>query len=444
MYQPPHLKYRPQTLSELVGQESIHKTLNSAISTKRIAQAYLFTGPRGTGKTSTARILAKSLNCLEAKEPTITPCGKCVSCRNIASSSALDVSEIDAASHNGVDYARQLIENSQFAPAQGRYRIFILDECHQLSTSAQNTLLKIIEEPPAKVIFILCTTEVHKVLPTITSRCQIFNFKALSNQTVVEHLKWIAQEEKIKITDKALTVIASSANGGLRDALQLLSQLSLLDSEINLEQVTEISGGISPQELTELITTINTKETIQLLTLCRHLIDSGKTPKLIFGDLLQVYRDLLLVKSESKCRSLIHTAITYKQLKDIAKQTTWETLYGQLTQLQKSEAQLKGSINQGVWLEVCLLNLLNLSPDTTKEDQVDLSQTWDKVLKAAQPKSKKLLRQARLTKLEDEQAVLRVEPKYYQKFVHSRSVVERIISRALGYSVTATIEEGGV
>lgn len=294
MYQPPHIKYRPQTLAELVGQETIHRTLSNAISTKRIAQAYLFTGARGTGKTSTARILAKSLNCLTTEEASVSPCGQCASCRSIASSSALDVSEIDAASHNGVDYARQLIENSQFAPAQGRYRIFILDECHQLSTSAQNTLLKIIEEPPTKVIFILCTTEAHKVLPTITSRCQVFNFKALSKQTIVEHLKWIAQEEKVEITDEALGAIARNAKGGLRDALQLLSQLSLLDLEISLKQVTEISGGISPQELTELVTTINTKETIKLLTLCRHLIDSGKTPKLILRDLLQVYRDLLL------------------------------------------------------------------------------------------------------------------------------------------------------
>ena len=152
-------------------------------------------------------------------------------------------------------------------------------------------------------------------------------------------------------------------------------------------------------------------------------------------------RQLLLIKSEFQCRSLIHCAIAYKQLQNLAKQTTWETLYNQLTQLQKSEVQLKGSINQGVWLEVCLLNLLNLSPTITNEGQVTLSQTWSKVLESAQPKSKKLLRQASLIRLEDEQAVLRVEPKYYQKFVRSQSVVERIISSALGYSVTATIEE---
>ncbi|MEG4602605.1 DNA polymerase III subunit gamma/tau, partial [Microcoleus sp. F6_B3] len=180
MYQPLHLKYRPKNLQELVGQDTIKTTLTNAITSDKIAQAYLFTGPRGTGKTSTARILAKSLNCLNSKKPTATPCGECSSCKTIDSCSSLDVTEIDAASHNGVDDARELIQHSNFAPAMSRYRIWILDECHQLSTSAQNALLKCLEEPPAHVVFILCTTEAHKVLPTIISRCQTFNFRALS------------------------------------------------------------------------------------------------------------------------------------------------------------------------------------------------------------------------------------------------------------------------
>ncbi len=175
-----HLKYRPQTLAELVGQNYIQIALNNAVKNQQIAPAYLFTGVRGTGKTSTARILAKSLNCQKNPHPTTTPCGKCASCRSIAQSTHLDVTEIDAASHNGVDDARELIQLCNFAPTQSRYRIFIVDECHQLTTASQNCLLKAIEEPPSHVVFILCTTELHKVLPTIISRCQTFNFKALS------------------------------------------------------------------------------------------------------------------------------------------------------------------------------------------------------------------------------------------------------------------------
>src|SRR6476619_295851 len=199
-----HQKYRPKILAELVGQPYVPTALTNDIDRMHIAKAYLIAGSRGTGKTSTARIFAKSLNCLSFDGPTDEPCGTCQSCRSIETSNSLDVSEIDAASNNGVDDARALVERSSLAPVQGRYRIFLIDESHMLTQQSQNALLKCIEEPPPHVVFILCTTEVHKVLPTIVSRCQVFHFRALSIQTIAQHLQEVANAEVIAINDDAL------------------------------------------------------------------------------------------------------------------------------------------------------------------------------------------------------------------------------------------------
>ena len=198
-YEPLHHKYRPQTFAELVGQEAIATTLTNALRQQRIAPAYLFTGARGTGKTSSARILAKSLNCLESESPTETPCGKCEVCRAIANGSALDVIEIDAASNTGVDNIRELIERSQFAPVQCRHKVYVIDECHMLSTAAFNALLKTLEEPPDRVVFVLATTDPQRVLPTIISRCQRFDFRRIPLEAMVHHLSAIAHNESINI-----------------------------------------------------------------------------------------------------------------------------------------------------------------------------------------------------------------------------------------------------
>jgi DNA polymerase-3 subunit gamma/tau len=273
----------------LAGQPLIQTSLTNAIRQQQIAPAYLFAGPRGTGKTSTARIFAKSLNCLASQRPTANPCGGCQSCQSIERGSSLDVSEIDAASHNGVDDARQLIEHSNFAPVISRYRLFILDEVHCLSNQAFNALLKVIEEPPPRVAFILCTTEAHKVLPTIASRCQTFNFRALSLTTMVKQLRCVAEAEAIDISEEALSAIARTANGGLRDALQLLSQLGLLGERIVPAHVVEASGGIHPEELAGLLGHLRDAKPIEVLKASRSLLDSGKTPQLILSSLLACY-----------------------------------------------------------------------------------------------------------------------------------------------------------
>ncbi|MFI5361268.1 MAG: DNA polymerase III subunit gamma/tau [Elusimicrobiota bacterium] len=241
-------KYRPQGFEELVGQPAIAQTLRNALETKRIHHAYLFTGPRGCGKTTTARILAKGLNC--EKGPTPEPCGECTPCREIALSSSLDVMEMDAASNTGVDNVRSIIiETVALAPARDRYKVFIIDEVHMLSTSAFNALLKTIEEPPPNVVFILATTEVHKVPATIASRCQRFKFRPVAPEPLAEYLAGIAKKEKIAVEAEALQLLARAAEGSLRDAISLLDQCrSAGEGKVTLESVREMFGFV-PQEM---------------------------------------------------------------------------------------------------------------------------------------------------------------------------------------------------
>jgi DNA polymerase III subunit gamma/tau len=475
-----HQKYRPQTLAELVGQPYIKTALTNAIKHLQIAPAYLLTGSRGTGKTSTARIFAKSLNCLNTKKPTDKPCGICQSCRAIETSNSLDVSEIDAASNNGVDDARALIERCTLAPIAGRYRIFILDECHCLTGNAFNALLKCIEEPPPHVVFILCTTEQHKVLPTIISRCQVFNFRTLSIQTIVQHLRIIADAESISINEEALSAIARLSDGGLRDALQLLGQASLLDVDITAHHVMEIVGGVTEAELIAILQAISTNNTFNLLQVARVLVDSGKTPKLIISNLLQTYRDLLIIKSAPKEQALLTGCVSHTQLKAFAKHWNFETLNLSLAELQKAENYLRYTVNAAVWLEVCLLNLLpgllpggatktvNVKPghdgkllptygtytinkvtdkpvDDPGKDSLlpavttntanasntaNLAQIWQQVMDKAKPNHQKLLAHANLVKLQGSKAILEVTPAYLQKFENSKEAIAKMLQRA--------------
>lgn len=462
MHTPLHLKYRPRTLDELAGQEYVQKTLINALLSGKIAQAYLFIGSRGTGKTSTARMFAKSLNCISSRNFTAHPCGECQSCRSIDKSSSLDVAEIDAASNNGVDDARSLIERSSFAPAVGRYRIFILDECHCLSVQAFNALLKCIEEPPAHVVFILCTTEPHKVLPTITSRCQVFNFRALSISAIVEQLRFVAQKESIAIADEALVAIARTADGGLRDALQLLDQLSLLGVEITKSHVIELSGSVAESDLVAILQAIKIGNIFGLLQLSRSLLDNGKTPKLILSNLLTIYRDLLVVIASPKSQDLITGAISYSQLKQLATNWDYEAISAGLTQLQKSENQLRNAAQPHLWLEVCLLGLvLTRSEHSNNSNNGNRSKTalnskrksqpkvptnnltaiWNKVLESATPNNRSLLTHAELVELKSDFAVITVEAKYFHKFNCNAEKVEKMFQKATGARVTVSIKE---
>jgi len=358
-YEPLHHKYRPQTFADLVGQEAISTTLTNAIRTAKIAPAYLFTGPRGTGKTSSARILAKSLNCLKENKPTAQPCGICDVCKGIAKGSALDVIEIDAASNTGVDNIREIIERSQFAPVQCRYKVYAIDECHMLSSAAFNALLKTLEEPPDRVVFVLATTDPQRVLPTIISRCQRFDFRRIALEAMVAHLRKIATQESINITPEALQLVAQVAQGGLRDAESLLDQLSLLSSQVTVERVWDLVGSVAEPDLMELLEAIAQINPEGLLDCARRIMERGREPLTLLQNLAGFYRDLLIAKTAPSRSDLVAvTPLTWKALCEQANKWEVSNILAGQQHLAKSELQIKTTTQPRLWLEVTLLGLL--------------------------------------------------------------------------------------
>jgi len=362
-YQPLHHKYRPQRLDQLVGQEAIAATLGQALRSGRIAPAYLFSGPRGTGKTSSARILARSLNCLASEGPTPEPCGACDLCRAIASGTALDVIEIDAASNTGVDNIRELIERSRFAPVQARWKVYVVDECHMLSTAAFNALLKTLEEPPPRVVFVLATTDPQRVLATILSRCQRFDFRRIPLAALEQHLTWIADQEQIGITPEALHVVAQRAQGGLRDAESLLDQLSLLPAPVEAEAVWDLLGAVPEQELLALAAALAAQQPLELLESCRTLLERGREPTAVLQGLAGLLRDLVLAGVAPDRLELSGFSPQFRgQLPELAQRIGTPQLLRWQAQLKGSEQQLRQSINPRLWLEVLLLGLLAEPP----------------------------------------------------------------------------------
>ena len=359
VYIPLHHKYRPQTFADLVGQKAITKTLINALLSERIAPAYLFTGSRGTGKTSSARILAKSLNCLNSQKPTDNPCGKCETCQAIARGNSLDIIEIDAASNTGVDNIRELIERAQFSPVQCRYKVYIIDEVHMLSTAAFNALLKTLEEPPERVIFVLATTDPQRVLPTIISRCQRFDFRRIPLEEMVKHLTYIAKEENININQPAIILVAQFAQGGLRDAESLLDQLSLLTGNITPDQVWDLVGAVPEKDLLELLESLSENNGEKVLSLCRKLMDRGREPLIVLQNLAGFYRDLLIAKTAPQRQDLIAlTEPTWKQLCQVAKKMDINVILQGQKHLKESEFQIKNTTQPRLWLEITLLGLL--------------------------------------------------------------------------------------
>ncbi len=361
-YEPLHHKYRPQKFADLVGQEAVAATLTSALKLQRIAPAYLFSGPRGTGKTSSARILAKSLNCLSSDVPTADPCGTCNACTSITRGIALDVIEIDAASNTGVDNIRELIERAQFAPVQCRHKIYCLDEVHMLSTAAFNALLKTLEEPPDHVVFVLATTDPQRVLPTIISRCQRFDFRRIPLQAMVDHLIYIAQQEKIDITPSAIELIAQLSQGGLRDAESLLDQLSLLAAPITSEHVWDLAGTVPEQDLLELVQAIAAQNAEVLVSATRQLLDRGREPLIVLQNLTGFYRDLLIAKTAPDRRDLVAiTAQTWTELCHFSQHLTIDQLLQGQQHLRTCEIQVKNTTQPRLWLEITLLGLMTPS-----------------------------------------------------------------------------------
>ena len=370
-YVPLYRKYRPQVLEEVVGQEHVKKALANAINLNKISHAYLFTGPRGTGKTSTARILAKSLNCVNG--PTVKPCGKCPSCLDIVNSTPIDVIEIDAASNRSVNDAQNILEKIQYAPVNGKYKIYIIDEVHMLTVQAFNALLKTLEEPPENVVFILATTEVHKVLDTIKSRCQRFDFKRITTDDIAKHLKHIAELENINIDDDAIMTIAKNSAGGMRDSLALLDQLSVLDTEktITTEDINSLLGRLSfdvLNRLSECIINSNPNDAIEVL---EEIYNSGNEPSQILLNLLDYFKNLLIVKNCKSNVVLDLTQTTESQLEVLKNQANSLETH-QITFLIERTSyyinMLKTTTNQHTWLEVAMIDLANLTENTKLVD----------------------------------------------------------------------------
>jgi DNA polymerase III subunit gamma/tau len=385
-YEPLHHKYRPQSFAELVGQEAIAKTLTNALRQQKIAPAYLFTGARGTGKTSSARILAKSLNCIKLGQPTESPCGVCEVCRSIANGSALDVIEIDAASNTGVDNIRELIERAQFAPVQCRYKVYVIDECHMLSNQAFNALLKTLEEPPDRVVFVLATTDPQRVLPTIISRCQRFDFRRIELGAMVRHLGQIADQEAIEISPEALQLVGQLAQGGLRDAQSTLDQLSLLEGQITPERVWELVGAVPEQDLLALVQAIAASDSTAVIDRVRQLMDRGREPLIVLQNLAGFYRDLLIAKTSPDRHDLVAlTGPTWSEMGRFVQTIALTDLLRGQQHLRACEVQVKNTTQPRLWLEVTLLGLLPLASEPPASQP--LSQPRSQPLPSFQPTS---------------------------------------------------------
>ena len=370
-YIPLYRKYRPQTLETLVGQEHIKKTLTSAIELGKISHAYLFTGPRGTGKTSTARILAKSLNCING--PTIKPCNECASCKDITNSVPIDVIEIDAASNRKVEDTQNILEKVQYVPVNGKFKIYIIDEVHMLTNHAFNALLKTLEEPPENVIFILATTEVHKVLDTIKSRCQRFDFRRITTDDIVKHLRYISDKEKINISDDALFAIAKNSAGGMRDSISLLDQLSILGvtKEITVDDVNSVLGRISFDTLFKLSSEIISSKASSAIEILNNIYNSGNEPLQILTNLSEYFKNLLIVKTCSNELLPELTGLNEPQIKEISAQKDLletQQIVFLIERISYYIKEVKNATNQHLWLEVGMIDLANMTENSTLLD----------------------------------------------------------------------------
>ncbi len=389
-YIPLYRKYRPQTLEQIVGQEHIKRALANAVESNRISHAYLFTGPRGTGKTSTARIFAKSLNCVNG--PTVNPCNECENCKNITNSIPIDVIEIDAASNRSVNDADELIQKVALAPVQCRYKIYIIDEVHMLTNHAFNALLKTLEEPPKNVIFILATTEVHKVLDTIKSRCQRFDFKRITTDDISKHLRFIADKESINITDDALVYIAQNSAGGMRDSIALLDQLSILNSTnkaISVDDINKLLGRLSFNSLSLLFDNISKSDQSAALSTLNDIYNQGNEPVQILSNLLEYLRNALILKSVGNNSVNGVVQLNDEQIKTLSdKLVNIEThqIVSLIDRCSSYIKELKLTSNPKLWLDVAILDMSNLVQNTKLEElqqRISILESGDAVVKPA-------------------------------------------------------------
>lgn len=377
-YQALYRVFRPQTFHDVVGQEHITKTLQNALLQNKFSHAYLFSGPRGTGKTSAAKIFAKAVNC--ERSPVSEPCNECASCKGITNGTISDVIEIDAASNNGVDEIRDIRDKVKYAPSSVQYKVYIVDEVHMLSIGAFNALLKTLEEPPQHVIFILATTEPHKIPLTIISRCQRFDFRRITAAAIVGRMNEIVHNQQVNVEEGALDVIARAADGGMRDALSLLDQaISYSEEQVGLEEALLITGSVSQGFIGKISEAIHEQDVTTALQALDQLMYQGKEPARFIEDFIYYYRDMLLYQTAPTLEDVLERVTVDEQFIQLTKKIPSSEIYETIDILSKSQQEMKWTNHPRIFLEVALVKLCQQKEATRPSDQEGYNSLLEKI-----------------------------------------------------------------